>query len=185
MKTPIASLFLVLVVLSSPASAQRFFTKGGTIYFNASGPSEVIEATNKTATCVMDVQSGAIQFAVMMKGFLFEKALMEEHFNENYVESSKFPKAEFKGEFTNKAAINFGKDGTYPAHVKGKLTLHGVTKEIETDGSVTIKDGKPQISAEFKLILIDYGVEIPSLVSDKVSKEAKIKVNCSLEPLKG
>ncbi len=185
MKTSIGILLLVLVGISSPATAQRYFTKGGTIYFNASGPAEAIEATNKTVTCVMDVQTGAVQFAVMMKSFLFEKALMEEHFNENYVESSKFPKAEFKGEITNKTAIQFTKDGAYPAHVKGKLTLHGISKDLEADGFITIKDGKPQISAEFKVNLIDYGVEIPSLVADKVSKEARIKVNCSLEPLKG
>lgn len=184
MKISIGILLLTFVALASPARAQRFFTKGGTIYFNASGPAEVIEATNKTVTCVMDVQAGAIQFAVMMKSFLFEKALMEEHFNENYVESSKFPKAEFKGEITNKPSINFGKDGTYPTHVKGKLTMHGISKDMEADGSITIKDGKPQLSAEFRLILNDFGIEIPSLVADKVSKEARIKVNCSLEPLK-
>jgi hypothetical protein len=181
-------LFLLLILLTgmvAPATAQRFFTKSGSIYFDASGPTEVIEATNKTITCVVDTKTGAIQFAVLMKGFLFEKALMEEHFNENYVESTKFPKAEFKGEVINNASVNYGKNGTYPTHVKGKLTLHGITKEIETDGTITIKDGKPSVTAEFKIMLIDYGVEVPSLVADKVSKEARIKVNCSLEPLKG
>jgi hypothetical protein len=179
--------FLFVVVfgcLAVTAPAQRYFTKSGSIYFNASGEAEVIEATNKTVTCVMDSKTGALQFAVMMKGFLFEKALMEERFNENYVEGSKFPKAEFKGEITNNSTISYTKDGVYPAKVKGKLTLHGITKEIEAEGTVTIKEGKPQLASEFKILLNDYAVEIPGLVKDKVSNNARIKVDCKLELLK-
>ncbi len=179
----VLSVFL-LMLLSLPLPAQRYFTKAGTIYFNASGDMEVIDATNKTVTSVMDTKTAAIQFAVLMKSFQFEKALMEEHFNENYAESSKFPKAEFKGEIINNKDINYGKEGSYPAKVKGKLTLHGVTRDVEASGTITIQGGKVQALAEFVITLSDFNVEIPSLVKDKVSKQAKIKVDCLMELLK-
>jgi polyisoprenoid-binding protein YceI len=186
MKTlKLTSLVLLMTFGSMSLYGQRYFTKAGTIYFNASGDMEVIEATNKTVTSVMDIKTGAIQFAVLMKAFQFEKALMEEHFNENYVESSKFPKTEFKGEIINNKDINYGKDGSYPAKVKGKLSLHGITRDVEADGTISIKGGKVQAQSEFVILLSDFDIEIPSLVKDKVSKSAKIKVDCLMEILKG
>jgi hypothetical protein len=185
MKTLKSIALILLTIGSLSVSAQRYFTKAGTIYFNASGDMEVIEATNKTVTSVMDTKTAAIQFAVMMKAFQFEKALMEEHFNENYVESTKFPKTEFKGEILNNQEINYEKDGAYPARVKGKLTIHGVARDVEASGTISIKSGKVQAQAEFVILLSDYNIEIPSLVKDKISKSAKIKVDCLMEPLKG
>ena len=89
-----------------PASAQeKYFTKTGKIRFNCTGGVEKIEALNKGVTCVLDSKTGALQFAVLLKGFEFEKALMQEHFNENYVESVKFPKAIFKGKVENTLAV--------------------------------------------------------------------------------
>lgn len=170
----------------SMISAQRYFTKSGSIGFDATSPSspEKIEGTNRSATCVMDAKSGAIQFAVLMKGFAFERALMEEHFNENYVESHKFPKAEFKGKVKDSDEIDFLKDGTYTVKVKGDLTMHGKTREVETTGKIQVTGGKIKASAEFQVQLSDFDISIPGLVADKVSKTAKISVACSLEPLK-
>jgi hypothetical protein len=185
MKTPKLIAIIILTLSSWSVSAQRYFTKAGSIYFNASGDMEVIEATNKTVTSVMDIKTGAIQFAVLMKAFQFEKALMEEHFNENYVESTKFPKTEFKGEIVNNKEISYDKDGSYAAKVKGKLSIHGVTQEVEATGTISIKAGKVQAQAEFVILLSDYNIEIPSLVKDKLSKSAKIKVDCLMELLKG
>jgi hypothetical protein len=178
-------LFVVSTFCSLTLSAQRYFTKTGIIYFNASGEAEVIEATNKTVTSVMDIKTGAIQFAVMMKAFQFDKALMEEHFNENYAESGVFPKAEFKGEIINNGEINYGKDGAYPSRVKGKITIHGVAKDIEATGTITVNGGKVQAVSEFEILLSDFKIEIPSLVKDKLSNKAKIKVDCLMELLKG
>jgi polyisoprenoid-binding protein YceI len=109
---------------------------------------------------------------------------MEEHFNENYVESNKFPKATFAGQITNLSEVNLAKDGTYNAVVSGKMTLHGVTKDISANGAVTVSGGKIRINAGFSLILPDYGITIPSLVSDKVTRDARILVDASLEPMK-
>ncbi len=175
-----------LMLFAVSASAQKFFTKSGKIEFDATTSSspEKIEGVNKTATCVLDSKSGALQFSVLMKGFAFERALMEEHFNENYVESNKFPRAEFKGTVANNDAVNYTKDGTYNVTVKGKLTLHGVTKDVETTGKLTVQGGKISATASFPVLLADYDVTIPGLVADKVAKTAKIGVTCALEPLK-
>jgi len=167
-------------------SAQKFFTKTGTIGFDATSSSspEKIEGKNRSATCVVDTKSGAIQFAVLMKGFAFERALMEEHFNENYVESHKFPKAEFKGKIKDTEVIDFTKDGTHTVKVKGDLIMHGQTMEVETTGKLMVQGGKINATAEFNVKLSDYDISIPGLVADKVAKVAKISVTCSLEPLK-
>lgn len=183
------NIFLIggaLLLTITNVQAQKFFTKTGRIDFNATAPSspEKIEAVNKTVTCVLDAASGNIQFAVLIKGFTFERALMQEHFNENYLESDKFPKAEFKGVITNNSAVNYTKDGDYTVTVKGKLTLHGETREVESPGKISVKGGKISASASFTAVLGDYKVEVPTLVSDKVSKTTKITVACTLEPLK-
>jgi YceI-like domain len=177
----------VAVLVSSSTFGQKYFTKTGKIYFDATSSSspEKIEGVNRTATCVVDTKTGNMQFALLMKGFEFERALMEEHFNENYAESHKFPKAEFKGIIANNETVNYSKDGTYAVKVKGKLTLHGETKDVETDGKLVIQNGKITATADFSVLLADFKVTIPGLVADKVAKTAKISVTCSLEPLKG
>jgi polyisoprenoid-binding protein YceI len=170
---------------SSAVFAQdKFYTKTGKINFYSKAPLEDIEAKNKTVTAVVDSKSGAIQFQVQMRGFEFEKKMMQEHFNENYVESSKYPKSEFKGTITNNSEINYTKDGTYTAKVKGKLTLHGVTKDVETTGTLKVNGGKIDANSTFNILLSDYNIKIPAVVKDKVSNNVKIVVSCLLEPLK-
>lgn len=170
---------------STVSGQDKYFTKSGKIAFHSKAPLENIEANNKSATCVMDIKTGNLQFAVLMKGFEFEKALMQEHFNENYIESHKYPKADFKGVVVNNAEINYTKDGTYTAKVKGKLTIHGETKEVETEGTINVKAGKLETTANFNVELSDYKIEIPKLVKDNISKIVKITVDCTLDPLKG
>jgi polyisoprenoid-binding protein YceI len=176
--------FLLIVFYSN--GQDKYFTKSGKIIFSATAPSspESIDGVNKSITCVLDVKTGSIQFGLLMKGFEFERALMQEHFNENYVESDKFPKADFKGTIINNAAVNYTKDGNYPIRVKGKLSIHGELKEIETEGKLLVKDGKINAFADFPVVLSDFKIAIPALVADKVSTTAKINVNCVLEPLK-
>lgn len=177
---------LALCAIASGVSAQKFFTRDAKIKFDATSPSspEKIEGLHKSATCVIDAATGKMEWAVLIKGFLFEKALMEEHFNENYLESGKFPKATFKGQITNLNEVNFAKDGKYNAVVTGKLTIHGVTKDITTNGALTVANGTIKLNAGFSLLMGDYGIDIPSLVSDKVAKEAKILIDAALEPMK-
>ncbi|NJO25893.1 MAG: YceI family protein [Bacteroidia bacterium] len=178
--------FIVCFLLGLSSFGQKYFTKNGKINFDAtsSGSPEKIEAVNKTVTCVMDIKTGNIQFSVLMKGFEFERALMQEHFNENYVESDKFPKAEFKGTILNNTAVNYLSNGSYAVKVEGKLTIHGETKDVSADGKLVVQNGKVSAAAGFKIILADYKITIPGLVADKVSKTASIDVSCLLEPLK-
>lgn len=175
-----------LVLLCYAVKAQdRYYTKTGKIVFFSKAPMEDIEAKNKTVLAVLDTKSGAVQFGVQMKSFEFEKALMQEHFNENYVESDKFPKAEFKGMVVNNAAVNYTKEGSYPVNVKGQMTIHGVTKEVEAPGVIKVGGGKLEASATFIILLSDYKIAIPSVVKDKVSNTIRITVESKLEPLKG
>jgi polyisoprenoid-binding protein YceI len=181
--------FLVLLCFLLSASVSfaqgKFYTKTGKISFYSKAPLEEIEGKNKTVTAVLDSKSGAMQFAVQMKGFEFQKQLMQQHFNENYVESDKYPNAEFKGSITNNKEINYSKDGTYTAKVKGKLTIHGVTKDVESTGTLKINGGKIDATSTFNVLTSDYNIKIPAIVKDKVSNTIKITVDCDLEPLKG
>lgn len=181
------NLFLILVTFISVTvvAQEKYFTKSGKINFFSKAALENIDANHKSVTCVLDTKTGNMQFAVLMKGFEFEKALMQEHFNENYVESHKYPKADFKGQITNNSEINYAKDGTYPAKVKGTLTLHGQTREVETVGNVMVKGGKLQTGAEFNIQLSDFNIEIPKVVKENISNTVKITVDCLLDPLKG
>jgi len=109
---------------------------------------------------------------------------MEEHFNENYLESDKYPKSEFRGQITNNSEVNYTKDGTYTVHIKGKLTLHGQTKDVDADGKITVKDGKLLAVSKFKILMSDYDIDIPGTVTQNMSDTINISVNCTLEPLK-
>ena len=176
---------VALVASATVSFAQsKYYTKNGKIEFYSKATLEDIDAKNKTVAAILDSQTGAMQFSVLMKGFEFEKALMQEHFNENYVESDKFPKGEFKGSITNNQEINYSKDGTYPAKVQGKLTIHGITKDVQTTGTVKVDGGNVQTNAAFNIQVSDYNIKIPALVKDKVSNTIKVTVDCLLDPLK-
>ena len=181
--------FIIILLVSACISLEaqdKFYTKTGKIFFECTkSPLEKIEATNKSSTCVLDIKTGNLQFSVLMKGFEFERALMQEHFNENYVESSKYPKSDFKGLITNNNDINYTKDGEYMVRVKGRLQIHGEAKDVEANGKIKIGNGKILTSSTFEVLLSDYNIRIPSLVSDKVSSKVNIIVDCSLEPFKG
>ena len=175
----------ILTFLSSIAAVvaqDKFYTKNGNASFYSEAPIENIQAHNKSATCVLDSKTGEIQFSLLMKGFEFRKALMQEHFNEDYMDSDKFPRSEFKGQIVNNKDVNYSKNGDYTVKVKGNLVIHGVTKEIETDGKVTVSDNKILIGSEFSIELPDYDVKNDRF--NNISNHIKIVVNCSLELLK-
>jgi polyisoprenoid-binding protein YceI len=174
----------VLLLMQGAFAQKRYFTKSGNISFNAGTALEDIDAVNKSVTCVFDATSGQIEFAVLVKGFEFRRALMQEHFNENYMESDKYPKSTFKGKITNIGTINFQKDGSYPATVKGTLEIHGIKKEIESTGTLKVSGENVLATAEFTVLLDDYKIAIPGVVKDKISKTATVKVNCNNSILK-
>jgi len=105
---------------------------------------------------------------------------MQEHFNENYMESNKYPKADFQGTIANINEVTFSKDGIYNIKTVGKLTIHGVTKDAIVPGTLTVKGNTINVKAQFSILLKDYKIEIPSLVSDKVSNDAMITIESNL-----
>jgi hypothetical protein len=185
MKKFIFSVLALSFVLN--ASAQKFFSKDAKVAFDATSASspEKIAAVNPKGTLVVDMATGKMESGILVKGFHFEQALMEEHFNENYMESAKFAKANFAGDIVDFKTINLAKDGDYTATVKGKLTIHGITKDTETKGTFTVKGGKlTGAKASFKAPLADFKIAIPSVVKDKIAKDAKIDFTATLQLLK-
>lgn len=178
------TLFVFMVLASMCANAQKFMTKTGSIDFSATGAIEKIEGSNKSVACLLDSKTGMMNVIAQSKSFVFEKQLMQEHFNENYMESDKYPKSSFVGTIINLSAVNFEKDGEYAAEVSGKLTIHGVTKDVKSVGKIIMKGGKPTIKSSFAVLLSDYKISIPGAVKDKISKDVKINVNCALDAMK-
>lgn len=171
-----------LIVGGDALYAQKYLTRTGKISFDATAKKspEQIKAINNEVATVYDAASGELIFQVPVKSFKFEKALMQEHFNENYVESDKYPKADFKGKVTDPAAVKYDADGTYQVQVEGKLTLHGVTKEVKVPGTATVKGGALTLKASFGATLADYKITVPSMVTVKVGRVAVITIESTL-----
>ncbi len=178
-------LVVLLMVFPLLGQAQRYFTRSGEVVFFSSTPVEDIEAQNTSVRSVLDASSGAIQFSALMKSFVFEKALMQEHFNENYVESDDFPKAIFKGKITNLSSVNFDQPGTYSVKIVGTMTLHGVTQPLEVEGQLLVESAdKIEGTCSFIIEPETYGIKIPSLVRDKIAKEIEVSVKMNYQIMK-
>lgn len=161
--------------------AQQYITREGYIRFYSSTPVENIEAVTNQASSVIDAGSGEMVFQVLMRSFTFEKALMQEHFNENYVESEQFPKATFKGTVTNLSDVDFGKDGTYNATVAGTFTVHGVAREREITAKLTVKGSEVLLESVFQVAPADHDIEIPSAVRDNIAREVEVTVKAKYQ----
>ena len=171
-------LIIAFFAITSFSSAQKvFFTKSGQIDFFSKTPMENIEAKNKQAVGFLKTEKGIISFGLLIKSFKFKNALMEEHFNENYAESDKYPKAKFKGKIINLSDVNFNQDGSYDAKVKGKLTFHGITQEIIVNATLIVSSENIKATSTFKLKPVDFNIEIPNIVRDKIAKEITVNVN--------
>ena len=181
-------LMLLASIITTTNAQSKYFTRNGTVVFDAEGKLDDIEeikAKNTAATCVLDAANGDMGWAVTMNKFAFANSLMQKHFNENYVESEKYPKATFKGKIDDISKVNFEKDGIYPVGVSGTMTLHGVTKEVNVKGVITIEKGKVLVSSRFDIPLKDYKIDIPTVVFVKIAESAKVTVSAALEILNG
>lgn len=183
MKTSMTKITLLAVILLSAVSTQAqkvYATKTGQIFFNATGGIEKIAAVNNQTDSKFVADNGQVVFAVLVKGFKFENQLMEDHFNENYMESTKLPKADFKGYITNIKEVNFAKDGTYPVKLEGNLTVHGVTNKVSTNGTMKFAGGVPEMEGTFKIKLKDYNVT-GLYIGEKIAPEVTITVKCKYQ----
>jgi len=160
----------IAITASFTVQAQKYMTKNGNIKFYSETPIETIEATNNQVNAALDSQTGDLVFKVLIKSFQFEKALMQEHFNENYMESDKFPNSTFVGKVTNLTAVDFSKEGSYEATIEGDLTIHGVTKKISEKGTFTVKAGdKIHGISKFNVKPADYSIKIPGAVVKNIA----------------
>ena len=171
MKTSIITLFLALFAFGQVQAQKIYSTKNATVRFIAVDDKD-IDATNTKAVSRLEA-NGKLSFIMLMKDFSFEMDLMQKHFNEEYVESDKFPRGIFNGQITNIKSVNFAKDGNYPINVKGNMQVHGVNKSIQTNGVIVISKGLPKASAKFTVSLKDFGIGgvLIKMVADQVDVE--------------
>ena len=181
MKKIIILLTTIIIGINGSCFSQVYFTKNGRISFYSKAPVEDISADNNQVISVLNTQTGALQFSVLNNAFHFPKAMMEQHFNSDYMESDKYPKSTFKGTVTDISKVDVSKDGTYPVTVTGALEIHGVSKDVTTPGTITVKDGKISASSTFKILLKDYDIKIPAIVKNNISETIEITVSCNYE----
>lgn len=177
---------LLMLVFASSAFAQgKFMTRNGAVSFTAEGVvKDGVQAKNDQGACVLDASNGEVVFQILIKSFQFQKALMQEHFNENYMESHKFPKATLKGKINEWNKIDLKKNGTHAVTVSGDLNIHGVSQKVTKAGKVEVKDGKIRLMSDFEVTLADHNIAIPKIVEDKIAKTAQVSLNMQLEPTK-
>jgi polyisoprenoid-binding protein YceI len=183
MKNLITAFFLLMLV--GEANAQtKFFTKTGYAKFYSEAPLEDIEAINNKVQSIIDMEKSEVAINVPITAFQFENSLMQEHFNENYLESEKWPMAAFSGYFVSDGVIDINKNGVYEVRVKGKMTIHGVTKPMDTVGSIEVDNNKVVAKTSFMVKVADYDIEIPTIVFKNIAEEVEVTVELKYLPFK-
>jgi hypothetical protein len=172
-----------LLTIAVVVNAQKYMTKNGYIGFFSHTPMEDIKGDNNQVAGVLDISSGDMVFQALIKSFHFDRALMEEHFNENYMESDKFPKSTFKGKITNLSSINFSKDGTYNIIVEGELTIRDITNKINTKGTIEVEKGGINANSKFNISPEAYKINIPGVVREKINENLEVTVTMKYAPL--
>ncbi|MBX3257411.1 MAG: YceI family protein [Chitinophagaceae bacterium] len=162
------------------AVAQVYITRTGSVSFFSKTPLEDIKAENRQVFAAVDLSKKTIAFSMLLKSFLFRKELMQEHFNDNYVESDKFPKSTFKGAFTGEVIP--GKINT--VQVQGVLSLHGVEKEFSANATIELKEDGLYGLSKFRLTPEDFNIKIPGIVRDKIARQIEVQVMVDCKPVK-
>jgi YceI-like domain len=181
MKRLIFFLFFLNIILS--VNAQKYMTKNGYIGFFSHTPMEDIKGDNNQVAAIIDTSTGEMVFQALIKSFHFDRALLEEHFNENYMESDKLPKSSFKGKITNLSSVDFSKKGIYNVTVEGDLTIHDVTNKISTQGTIEVISGGINANSKFNIVPEDYKINIPGVVRDKINKNMEVTVSMKYTPI--
>ena len=159
--------------------AQTYISTASEVSFFSKALLENIEAMNKGSRSLINTETNEIAVIIGIRQFHFHKELMEEHFNENYMESDKFKTASFKGTINEK--LDYKKDGTTAVTAKGKLTIHGVEKEVLLNGTLIVKGNILTLNSKFKVALKDYNIKIPTTVISNIAEEIEVTVNIIYE----
>ncbi len=175
LKTTIISILAFQTYFVSAQS--KYISKNGKASFFSEALLEDIEAHSEEAQSIIDLSTKKVVVKIPISSFHFEKSLMEEHFNENYMETEKYPFALFEGVYSSTSPINAGSDGTYQVEVTGKLTIHGVTKEIKTNGTIELKDGKLRSKTVFPVRLEDHNIKIPKIVFKNIAEVVEVSID--------
>ncbi|KAI9449338.1 Lipid/polyisoprenoid-binding, YceI-like protein [Russula earlei] len=170
---------LLVAITAGNAQTKVYQTKSGKVRFYSSTAVENIEANNTQVDAKL-ATNGQMVFMVAIRGFVFKNALMQEHFNENYMESDKFPKASFMGTVTNIKEVDFTKDGSYKVTVSGDMEIHGTKQKVSAPGTIEIKGGVVTATSVFKLTITDYGIK-GNYIGDKIAREVEITLNCKYD----
>jgi polyisoprenoid-binding protein YceI len=158
-------------------NAQKYITKEGHIEIFSKTPLFTIEAVNKKVASIVDFTNGDLVATTLVRSFKFHEALVEDHFNENYMESEKFPKASFKGKVTNIKDVDLKKNGEYKITFKGTLTMHGETNPLDGTGTIIIKDGKVTGKAQFTVSLAAYKIRVEESYKKSINDEIRLDIN--------
>lgn len=173
---------LLFAAITVHAHAQLYSTKEGKVDFYSKTPVENIEAHSSKALAVLNASTKEMAFSVANVSFEFPNKLMQEHFNEKYMESEKYATSSFKGKINE--AIDLGKDGSYEITVTGRLNVHGVEQARTIAGKLTVKEGTINLLSDFQIRVADHKIEIPTLVLAKIAEEINVHVDAMLYPKK-
>ncbi|MCU0467740.1 MAG: YceI family protein [Arcicella sp.] len=173
-------LLVLACLVSSRTFGQLYATQAGETNFFSETPVENISATNKTVGAIINTSTNEVAVSMKMSAFDFPNKLMQEHFNENYMESSKFPMGVFKGKIVEN--IDYTKNGTYDVTAKGQLTIHGITQPRDLKGKLTIENQKISLVCNFDIKLTDHKIEVPKLVFAKIAEVISVKSKYTLSP---
>lgn len=174
---------LILTDQGAARGQSKYIDRAGKASFFSSAPLEDIAAENNQAVSILDIESGEVVASMLMRSFDFRKALMEEHFNENYVESDKYPKATFRGKVQNMAEIDVSKDGAYTLDIAGEITLHGVTKALAMKAEAKVVNGTIAAKAVFPLRVADFKIDVPRLVIRNIAEVVEVTVSFNYQPM--
>lgn len=181
-KSLVTGIILALIPISVLGQG-KYLTNNGSISFFSHTALEDITATNNEVACVMDAGTGEVVIIVKMTAFHFEKRLMEEHFNENYVESEKYPKATFKGRITNNHELDYTSRGIYKVNVEGEMTIHNTTNSVSAEGTIEVTSEGLTARTSFLLNPEDYGIKIPRVVRNNIANNLEIKAELPCAPM--
>jgi YceI-like domain len=173
-------ILIISLLISGKSFGQMYSTQSGEISFFSDTPMENISAVNKNVGAIINTSTNEVAVSMKMTGFEFPNKLMQEHFNENYMESEKYPVGTFKGKIIE--SIDYTKNGTYDVTAKGQFTIHGVTVPREMKGKLTVENQKINLISNFDVKLVDHKIDIPKLVFAKIAEVISVKTKYSLMP---